>query len=427
MKNVFQSRNYRLVFLGALVSEMGALLYSFAVSFYILEISGNNAFLQGLYLAVCGAVTLIMTPVGGVLGDRFNKGGIMFVCDYVRGGGILLATVLMLLFKTSAAHIAILFGIGVLGSAVGGIFSPAAGAILPHILPEDKLQQANSYNTIRSSLQSIFGVVLAGVLYSMMPVTTLFFIVGACYVASGVSEMFIRYEHVRPKTRLTIKTALSDMKDGIKYLKTQQAITALMIAVLFLNFFFTPVFSNFVPYFIKADLGTAKRYLFDGLITPELWMSVLEVLIGASSLAGAAILSARPQEEKCGAKVARRICAEAAVLVAMSAAYWVFVHMGVSLDAFLITLSVGALLVGFILVWVNIPINTAIMRIVDKDMLSKVSSIISVACQGLVPIASVLAGAIIQGIGSIALLIFCSIGITAASLFMLFNKKVREI
>ncbi len=42
--NVFRNRNFRLVFLGALVSELGAILYSFAVSFYILEISGNNAF-----------------------------------------------------------------------------------------------------------------------------------------------------------------------------------------------------------------------------------------------------------------------------------------------------------------------------------------------------------------------------------------------
>ena len=40
--NVFRNRNFRLVFLGALVSELGALLYSFAVGFYILEISGNN-------------------------------------------------------------------------------------------------------------------------------------------------------------------------------------------------------------------------------------------------------------------------------------------------------------------------------------------------------------------------------------------------
>ena len=75
--NVFSQRNFRLVFMGALVSELGALLYSFAVSFYILEISGNNAFLQGLYLALCGVAMLVFTPIGGVLGDRFSKARIM--------------------------------------------------------------------------------------------------------------------------------------------------------------------------------------------------------------------------------------------------------------------------------------------------------------------------------------------------------------
>ena len=108
-RNVFANRNYRLVFLGALVSELGALLYSFAVGFYILKISDNNAFLQGLYLALSGAALLLFTPVGGVLGDRVNKAKIMYVCDYVKGGMILLATVLMMILPSPRAHLAILF------------------------------------------------------------------------------------------------------------------------------------------------------------------------------------------------------------------------------------------------------------------------------------------------------------------------------
>ena len=131
--SVFANRNYRLVFLGALVSESGALLYSFAVGFYILEISENNAFLQGLYLALCGASLLLFTPVGGVLGDRFNKAKIMYVCDYVKGGMIILATVLMMLLPSSAAHIVILFILGILGNVVSGIFNHAARAMLPNL------------------------------------------------------------------------------------------------------------------------------------------------------------------------------------------------------------------------------------------------------------------------------------------------------
>lgn len=62
-RNVFAGHNFRLVFFGALVSELGALLYSFAVSFYILEISNNNAFLQGLYLSLCGVAMLLLPPL----------------------------------------------------------------------------------------------------------------------------------------------------------------------------------------------------------------------------------------------------------------------------------------------------------------------------------------------------------------------------
>lgn len=75
------------------------MLYSFAVSFYILEISGSNAFLQGLYLAVCGVVMLVFTPLGGVLGDRYSKSRIMYLCDYGKGGTILASVAMMLMLR----------------------------------------------------------------------------------------------------------------------------------------------------------------------------------------------------------------------------------------------------------------------------------------------------------------------------------------
>ncbi len=427
MKNVFSIRNYRLVFFGALVSELGALLYSFAVSFYILDVSGNNAFLQGLYLALCGAVMLVLTPIGGVLGDRFNKARIMFVCDYIKGGLILLATLLMLLFPEKGAHLAILFAVGIAGSAISGIFSPAAGSLLPHIVDEELLQQANSYNSIKNSLQSIFGVVLAGVLYAALDIRTLFLIVGLSYVASGISEMFIRYEAALPDEKLTVKVAVSDMGEGLRYLRAQKALLAMLGAILFINFFMSPVMSNFLPYFVKTDVAAAPSYLFDGYLTPELWMSAFEVLLGISSLAGAAVLSTRKAVDKVGFKIALRVCAMAAFMAAAALVYYLAVDRGGGLNFFLLFMCAGSLMLGVLLSFVNIPLNTAVMRIVDKDKLSKVSSIISVASQGLIPIASVLAGAILQYFGSTVLLAVCTAGFTAAALSLLFNKRVREI
>ncbi len=425
--NVFRGRNFRLVFFGALVSELGSVLYSFAVSFYILEISGNNAFLQGLYLALCGAMLLLFTPAGGVLGDRISKAKIMFVCDYLKGGLILLATLLMALFGEPGAHIAILFAVGILGNAVSGIFSPAAGALLPEIVAQDRLQQANAYYSLKSAFLTILGVVLAGVLYAAVPVILLFLAVGICYVLSGVSEMFIRCAHTPKEGRLTLRLALGDMREGISYLKTQKAIMAIIAAALFINFFITPVWGNFVPYFVKTDIASSDSYLFSGFLTPELWSSVFSMLVGISSLIGSVILSARKQDEKCGRKTAIWLCATAAVMIVMTVSYWLFVARGASLNAFLVLFCFGCLLTGFFIVCVNVPLNTALMRTVERDKLSKVTSIISIFAQGLTPIASVLAGIVLQCFGSTPLLLVCSLGFTAAALMLLFNPHAKEI
>ncbi len=425
--NVFANRNYRLIFLGALVSELGALLYNFAVGFYILEISGNNAFLQGVYLALCGAALLLFTPVGGVMGDRINKAKIMFVCDYIKGGLIILATVCMMLLRSPAAHIVILFVLGILGNVISGIFSPAAGAMLPSIVEPQQLQQANAYFSIKSSMETVLGVILAGILYAVLPLNILFLAVGACFIASGVSEMLIRYDHTPSPEPITLRLAVSDMKDGVVYLKSQKAILAVLGSVLFINFFITPLTGNFIPYFIKTDLAAAPAYLFDSFLKPELWSSVFSVCIGASSLIGAAILSAKEQEDTCGLKVARRLCVFSGVMIVLAAAYGWLVDTGVSLNGFLLTFCAGCLAIGFLLPFINVPLSTVIQRRVDKNKLSKVNSLISIGSHGMIPIASVLAGAALQAFGSTMLLAVCAAGFTVTAILLLTNRHIRSI
>ena len=401
------------------------MLYSFAVSFYILEIPGSNAFLQGLYLAVCGVVMLVFTPLGGVLGDRYSKSRIMYLCDYGKGGTILASVAMMLMLRENVHHIVILFVSGILGNIISGIFSPAAGALLPYIVRDDQLQKANAFFSVKNSLQSIFGVVLAGILYTALPVTTLFLIVGVCYLISGVSEMFIRYEYTPPKDRLTLQTVLSDMEEGYRYLRSRKAVIVLMIAALFINFFITPLFGNFVPYFIKTDLISSPAYLFDSFMKPELWSSVLSMLVGISSLLGALLMTMKEEQGKYGMKIAIRFCAMALTVSVMAAAYWLLVARGVSLNLFLILCSLCAFSIGFIIPLVNIPINTLMMRIIDRSQLSKVNGMISIVSQALIPLASVLAGSVLQIWGSSVLLFFCAVGLTVSAVYFLLQPETR--
>ena len=239
--------------------------------------------------------------------------------------------------------------------------------------------------------------------------------------------MFIRYRHTAPAEKLTVGLVFSDMRDGLRYLKMQKAIMVMLIAILFVNFFISPLTGNFIPYFVKTDIAGASSYLFDKLLTPELWSSVFEMLSGISMLVGSLILSTREQPDKCGHKTALKLCMMAGLMLTITLLYWLLVDRGHSLNLFLILFSLGSLMIGLLIVYINIPISTVIMRIVDKDKLSKVMSIINLFSMGLIPIASVLAGTVLQYAGSTPLLLICSAGFTVTALFMLFNKSTKEI
>ena len=332
----------------------------------------------------------------------------------------------MLLFREAGAHIAILFVLGILGNMISGIFTPAAGALLPHIVEEDKLQQANAFFSIKNSLEGILGIVLAGVLYAALPIHTLFFLVGACFIASGISEMLIRVEHVPSADKLTLRLAFADMGEGLRYLRAQKAAVALLGAMLFINFFFAPVTGNFIPYFVRTDLAAAPSYLLDRVLTPELWSSVFSVCFGAGSLVGAAVLSARKPAEKCGHRIAILLCIISAIMIALTIGYHILVDRGGGLDIFLPVFSIACIIQGVLIAHINIPATTVMMRIVDKDKLSKVNSIVNIGSQGMIPIASVLAGAVLQSFGSTALLAACTLGFTVTAVLLLVNRPVRE-
>lgn len=427
-KNVFKYPNFTLAFLGALVSNLGNTLYSFAVSFYILALTGNNAFIQGLYLAVSGIVYVAVILFGGVISDRFHKGKIMFICDYAKGGMLIgLTLLLMLVIKDANAKVAILFVIAVISNVIAAIFSPAASSLLPHIVPERSFQQGQSYYSLMQSSLGILGVILAAVLYSVLDIHILFFIVGGCYVLSGVSEMFIKYNHQKKEDKLTVRTVFSDIGIGVKYIFGIKPLLYLLLCMLFINFFFSPITSNFVPYFIATDVASSPDYLLKGILTPEMWSSVFSVAIALGMIIASIVLSAKKPKESIIKGLRISFLIFDAILTLMTVFFVVFTNGALDLNAILIIFTVSSLALGLTIITINIPTTTRVMTIVDKDKLGKVSSVIDVGAQGLVPLANFIAGLIISGLGANWLLIFSTSGFVLITIMVMANRHVAKL
>ena len=428
-KSVFSNKNFTLSFLGALVSNVGSLFYSFAVSFYILKITDNNALIQGLYLAVGGIVFCVVTLFGGVISDRFNKAKIMYICDYLKGALILLFTILLMTVITSVtAKVAALFVVTIIGNAIAGIFTPASNAILPQIVEEDMYQQAQSYFSILNSFQSIVGIILAGVLYTLVPINILFLIVGACYVLSGISEMFIKYEsnYEKRDEKLTMNAVLGDIKEGVKYVVSMKAILSLILCILFVNFFFSPIFDNFAPYFIATDIA-ASDYMFKEYLEPEMWQSFFSVAVGVGSLIMGIIMSNAEQKEKYSKTIRWGVVITCLVTSIMPIVYILFINNVISINASLVSIIIVLLAIGMLLVVINVSTSTAMLKIVDKDKIGKVSSVGSIGSQGLIPLSMFLGGVALTYIGSAGLLIVCASGLIITALVLFFNKSIKEL
>lgn len=428
-RNVFRNKNFTLTFLGALVSNVAALFYAFAVSFYILKITNNNALIQGLYLATGGITFCIVTLFGGVVADRFDKAKIMYICDYLKGGIIIGFTfLLMFVIKSTEWQVASLFIATVLLNAIAGIFTPASSALLPQIVEENQFQQAQSYFSILNSFQSIVGIILAGVLYTLIPINVLFFIVGGCYILSAISEMFIKYtsEYEKRNEKLTIKAVFSDIKDGFKYLSSIKALLVMMVCILFINFFFSPIFENFPPYFIATDIS-GTNYLLHDVMAPEMWSSFFSVAVGLGSLIMGIVFSNLKQAEKCNRVVRWSMIGVSFLVILMAFFYALFINSIIDINALLITILVILFLIGVSVILINVPSTTAMMKIVDKDKYGKLSSVLNIGSQGLIPFSVFLGGLALTYIGSLGLLIACATGLLITSVVLFFAPSVRNV
>jgi predicted MFS family arabinose efflux permease len=181
-------RDYRLLFIGQLISSIGNTFYSVALPWYMLT-QGGGVINLGLVLTAYGAPLGVTTLLGGWLSDKLRARRVMLfsdaACAVVTGG---------LAWATFGAH-APLWVIAALTAAMGafeGLFAPASQAIAPDLLPEHQLQAANGLFFALMRLAQMVGPSLAGVVVASATASDGFAIDAVTFVASVTTLIFIR-------------------------------------------------------------------------------------------------------------------------------------------------------------------------------------------------------------------------------------------
>ncbi len=189
-------RDYRLLFIGQLISSIGNTFYSVALPWYMLTQGGGPVNL-GLVLTAYGAPLGVTTLLGGWLSDKLRARRVMMIadaaCAIVTGG---------LAWATFGAHQP-LWVIAALTAAMGafeGLFAPASQAIAPDLLPDDQLQAANGLFFALMRLAQMLGPSLAGLVVAQTTASNGFAIDAVTFVASVLTLIFIHNRVTFPTT-----------------------------------------------------------------------------------------------------------------------------------------------------------------------------------------------------------------------------------
>jgi MFS family permease len=230
-----RNKDFRMLWTGQLLSDTGTQTGGLAYPLLILALT-HSAVLAGV-AGTARAITLTCLQLpAGALADRFDRRLTMITCDTVRA--VLLA-VLTVLIVTHLAAWPVVMAVSVIEGGAGAIFTPAAAAALPGIVPDAQLEEAWAATEARTYAASLAGPALGGVLFGLGQAVP-FLADALSYVASFGTVNRIR-GRFRPQNAAGRKALRREVADGLRLVWQVPVLRAVTLQTPLVNFAFTGV------------------------------------------------------------------------------------------------------------------------------------------------------------------------------------------
>jgi DHA3 family macrolide efflux protein-like MFS transporter len=419
-ESVFKNKNYVLMFLGLVVSNLGTQIYNFAIMLYIYDLLDGyefNAAIAGAYMATGGIVFFVLTPFAGAITDRLNKVRVVYLTDIINGIAVILAGFAIFYFDDVIGKLVILFITSIILSGNGALFNPAVSSLPAHILKKEQLQQASSLTMGMYSLYAIIGAFIGTFFYTNFIIEFIFIFNGLSFIISGISEMFISIKTKDDETHMiNFKQIVFDIKEGLKYLYNLKPIFYLLTMATVLNFFTVPVIVNGLPYLIYVELEANPVYL-----------AILQGAFPVGVIIMSIVLMMKPQREKQSGLIIRGMIGMATMFLIFIVGLELFMRGFYSFNIFIYITVPLMIIMGLFNAELNIPFDVSLKKQVDKEMMGRVFSVTSVISNGLSPIAIALAGLVISFFGVMVLFYAGAIAMILTAIYTAKNKYIAQL
>ena len=210
MRDILQLPNFRRFLLARFISNFGNGMGPIALAFGILHMRGGSASLLGWVLGVQTIAMLCMSPLGGVIADKYGRVMVLGLMDMIAGTVFLIQAYF---FSTGHVPLAVFLIINITFGLSWGVFWPAFGGLMPALVGEEELQKANSTNQFVSNIAIISGTAVGGILVSTLGSTIALAIDASSFLVCGLIVFSMRHLTVSSENKSTM---LDDLIHGWK-------------------------------------------------------------------------------------------------------------------------------------------------------------------------------------------------------------------
>lgn len=392
-------RNIVLFLSSQTISLFGSSLVQYAIMWHI-TLTTESGLMMTLYI-LCGFLpTFLLSPVAGVWADRYNRKLLIMISD----GLIAFATlILALLFLMGYDSIWLLFVMAAVRAFGTGVQTPSVGAILPQIVPKDKLTKVNGVNGSIQAVIMFVSPMVSAALLTMASIEAIFFIdVITAAIAIFTLLAFLKIP-AHQKASLEQSTSyFSDFKEGLNYVHHHAFLKKFFI-------YFSIFFVLMAPAAFLTPLQVTRSF------GDDVWrLTAIEIAFSIGMMVGGGVIAAwggfaNKVKTMTLASIIMGVCTFALGMIPFFWIYLVFMALfGVAMPIF------------------NTPTTVLLQEKIEEGFLGRVFGVMGMISTSMMPIGMLIFGPLADFIKVEWLLLGTGIFIMILSIFLGKDKALIE-
>lgn len=282
-------RDYTLLWGGQFVSTLGLQMQTVALSWLVYDLTGEAAHLGGIGLARA-IPTIVFSLWGGALADQMDRRRLLMVSQSILA---VLSALLAAGITFGWASILMLYVFAFITASAGAFDSPARQALIPALVPRERLANALTLNVLSMNTAAVLGPAVGGLVIAHLGAGAAFWIDAAsCFVVVGaLIAMRTRHVPVSGATR-----NLAAVIEGLRFVWDRPLLWQLMLI-------------DFLAVLFASRVGLLPVFAEDVLAVGPKGLGLLYSAPSAGAIVGAALFAFMPQPRRPGRTVALAIAA----------------------------------------------------------------------------------------------------------------------